>query len=171
MRAVLRFVDDPGDWSTALRTGTVSPATWYAAAGAQRVVDLKARVCDHITGPDVDAAIARWQRLLTPHLDAHVDGWRDLEWGDDVRLYRYPVGGFFGPHVDTSPPEKRRVHTVVHCLQAPTSGGELIIHNTKEKFEYCAGEVMIFPSKLVHSAAPVLAGDKVVVVGWLASAL
>ena len=89
---------------------------------------------------------------------------------------RYEVGMGYGSHVDNafmgSPPSRTDLSYTLF-LRPPTDyeGGELVIEDTSDDREYKldAGAIVLYPSTALHHVAPVTAGVREVVVGWIES--
>ena len=96
-----------------------------------------------------------------------------------ILFNRYDVGMSYGPHVDEPvmwTPAKASFRTDVSFtlfLADPASyeGGELkILHNGFEQaVKLPAGGLVAYPSGLLHTVAPVMAGSRFAAVGWVRS--
>lgn len=83
-------------------------------------------------------------------------------------LLKYEVGHQFKKHKDISERNKHRVKTLIIQLSDGYKGGELIIWDKEERI--CnkeKGNMILFPSKLLHEARPVLEGIRYSMVYFL----
>ena len=86
---------------------------------------------------------------------------------------RYDKNGHFSPHIDTfinnyNDPHTRKL-TIILFLNKEYEGGKLYFQ-TGEKKEYPkinVGDVIIFPSFLVHGVEPVISGIRRSIVTWM----
>lgn len=87
---------------------------------------------------------------------------------------RYDGGMTYGNHVDDALMGGQRTDvSFTLFVSAPESydGGELVIDDTagERAIKLAAGGLVLYPSTSLHRVAPVTAGRRVVVVGWLRS--
>jgi PKHD-type hydroxylase len=91
-----------------------------------------------------------------------------------VRANRYTVGQTYGWHVDVSHMEGHRTDmSFTLFLKDPKSyqgGGLEITHGQyKTSLKGQPGEMVIYPTGLLHQVAPVTEGERVCIVGWINS--
>jgi hypothetical protein len=84
-----------------------------------------------------------------------------------ISILKYTGLAEYHAHYDHSP-ETRRVFSLVACLGAPGSGGELEFPNFDVTIKPEAGSVILFPSNFpyMHIAHPVTDGTKYSMVTW-----
>jgi hypothetical protein len=84
-----------------------------------------------------------------------------------ISILKYTGLAEYHAHYDHSP-ETRRVFSLVACLGAPESGGELEFPNFDVTIKPEAGSVIMFPSNFpyMHIAHPVTGGTKYSMVTW-----
>jgi hypothetical protein len=84
-----------------------------------------------------------------------------------ISILKYTGHAEYHAHYDHSP-ETRRVVSLVACLGAPESGGELEFPNFDITIKPEAGSVILFPSNFpyIHIAHPVSSGTKYSMVTW-----
>ena len=74
-------------------------------------------------------------------------------------LLKYEVGHQFKKHKDISERNKQRLKTLIIQLSDGYKGGELIVWDKEEVIcDSTKGNMILFPSKLLHEARPVLSG-------------
>ncbi len=83
-------------------------------------------------------------------------------------------GGHYGDHVDNALMGGARTDlSFTMFLSEPDSydGGELVIADTLEEraVKLGQGEVIVYPSDMIHRVEPVTRGVRVVIVGWITS--
>jgi PKHD-type hydroxylase len=89
-------------------------------------------------------------------------------------VYRAEDGGKYGMHLDTcarytSGNTRKLSFTILLNDPSEFEGGELMFHTAEEPFvpPLQTGEMVLFPSFLMHSVAPVTQGVRKSLVGWL----
>lgn len=92
----------------------------------------------------------------------------DLARCEGTQLVRYGSGGHYRPHKDGDDDAyASRYFTVLCYLNEDFQGGK----TSFPSLGYCAtpasGRALIFPSRFVHCAEPVLSGEKLVFLSWL----
>ena len=113
-----------------------------------------------------------------------------VNWRLDGPLYnRYPVGGMFRAHTDTSnnqldPPSVRNRLLTIACFLndgcsdngLPTcDGGALVVYERRgrsvqaQTFLPQAGTIIVFDAGMMHEVRPVLHGERFSAVAWLYS--
>ena len=80
----------------------------------------------------------------------------------------------YGRHIDNAYMSSGRADlsfTIFLNCKDNYKGGALAIENlnTEEKFKLNAGEIIIYPSTYLHSVEEVLAGERLVFIGWIES--
>jgi len=100
-----------------------------------------------------------------------IDGWEPFQYAEYDESYR----GYFDWHIDLAIPFKSPSQPLSRKLSFSLGlsdrndyeGGGLIINFGKEKtFKLGRGEIVIFPSWMLHKVAPVTTGKRKVIVGW-----
>jgi hypothetical protein len=91
---------------------------------------------------------------------------------DGTQLIRYKPGGLYVPHKDSSdePGEisfSSRYFTVLCYLNSNFEGGKTDFPSLGYAATPHTGKALIFPSNYTHSAVPVSAGEKFVLISWL----
>ena len=96
----------------------------------------------------------------------------DITHGNQSEFLRYDKNGHFQPHTDTFLdkilPETRKL-TIITLLNDDFEGGKLyfIYGRTKIYPQWESGDVVVFPSFLVHGVEPITSGIRRSVVTWL----
>ena len=80
----------------------------------------------------------------------------------------------YGRHIDNAYMSSGRADlsfTIFLSEKSQYEGGELLIENltSENKFKLNKGEIIIYPSTYLHSVKEVLAGERIVCVGWIES--
>lgn len=75
---------------------------------------------------------------------------------------RYELGHFIKSHRDSGEAFPDRLFTVVCYLTDAYDGGEIIFPASGQRVKPDKGDVLIFPSDMVHEVNPVLSGKKLV---------
>jgi PKHD-type hydroxylase len=80
----------------------------------------------------------------------------------------------YGRHIDNAYMSSGRADlsfTIFLNCKENYEGGELSIEsfNTEQKFKLDAGEIVIYPSTYLHSVEEVIAGERLVFIGWIES--
>ena len=80
----------------------------------------------------------------------------------------------YGSHIDNAYMSSGRSDlsfTIFLNCKDNYEGGALIIEsfNSEEKFKLDAGEIIIYPSTFLHSVEEVIAGERLVFIGWIES--
>ena len=84
------------------------------------------------------------------------------------------IGMKYGRHIDNAFMSSGRADlsfTIFLNCKDNYDGGELSIEsfNSEEKFKLEAGEIIIYPSTYLHSVEEVIAGERLVFIGWIES--
>ena len=84
------------------------------------------------------------------------------------------IGMEYGRHIDNAYMSSGRADlsfTVFLSCKNKYEGGALSIEcvNSEEKFKLDAGEIVIYPSTHLHSVEKVIAGERLVFIGWIES--
>ncbi|MCA8927983.1 MAG: Fe2+-dependent dioxygenase [Alphaproteobacteria bacterium] len=87
---------------------------------------------------------------------------------------RYTPGMAYGLHVDDAIMDGRRTDLSFTLCLSPSDayeGGELVIDEALEEraIRLEAGQMVLYPSDTLHRVAPVTAGARLAVVGWITS--
>jgi len=106
-------------------------------------------------------------------LTANYKNWKfDITHSDQCEFLKYDESGHFNLHIDTILQEKTDVMrklTVILFLNDDFEGGKLFLQYGQEKVypSQNAGDVIIFPSFLLHSVEPITSGIRRSIVTWL----
>lgn len=92
----------------------------------------------------------------------------------NVRIASYKDGGFYDWHVDAAYMRGVRTDysfTVFLVNKESYEGGELVLKTDVGEINIKgnAGEVLVYPTTLLHRVNPVTNGERIVIVGWLES--
>lgn len=85
----------------------------------------------------------------------------------EAEIVRYPDGGLFIPHLDSNKLKSYRAFTVILYLNDNFRGGETTFPDQNFSFRPKAGDVLIFPSHLLHGGETVSGGEKYIIVLWV----
>jgi hypothetical protein len=94
-------------------------------------------------------------------------------WGVDLlehsgtQLVRYVPGGHYLAHMDAGQDMEDRYFSVVCYLNSNFEGGGTWFPNLSYRAVPQSGKTILFPSKYLHAAEPVLAGEKYALVTWV----
>lgn len=94
-------------------------------------------------------------------------------WGVDLlehsgtQLVRYLPGGRYLAHVDAGQDMEDRYFSVVCYLNSDFEGGSTWFPNLSYRAIPQSGKTILFPARYLHSAEPVLDGEKYVLVTWV----
>jgi hypothetical protein len=91
----------------------------------------------------------------------------DLHGHSGTQIVRYLPGGRYLAHADAGQDMQDRYFSVVCYLNSDFKGGTTWFPNLGYRAIPQCGKAIIFPSKYLHSAEPVLEGEKYVLVTWL----
>lgn len=91
----------------------------------------------------------------------------DLQEHSGTQLVRYLPGGRYLAHVDAGQDMEDRYFSVVCYLNSDFEGGSTWFPNLSYRAIPQCGKTILFPSKYLHSAEPVLQGEKYVLVTWV----
>lgn len=151
--AAVRFVDGAATAGWNARTVKHNE---QAAAGDPAAASILGRVRERMQAHPLVTLAARprhWSPLL---------------------LSRYGVGMAYGSHVDNAVMGEIRTDIAFTMFLEPPErfgGGELVIESTagEQAIKLPAGAVFLYPADTLHRVAPVTAGERRVVVGWVQS--
>jgi alkylated DNA repair dioxygenase AlkB len=90
-------------------------------------------------------------------------GWEPFQYGE------YSIGDYYDWHIDTLPNGNTvRKISFSLCLSDDYTGGEFELKTSKDShvIKLKKGEMIIFPSFLLHRVRPVTAGTRKTIVGW-----
>lgn len=91
----------------------------------------------------------------------------DLQEYSGTQLVRYQPGGRYLAHLDAGQDMEDRYFSVVCYLNSDFDGGGTWFPNLSFRTIPQSGKTILFPSKYLHAAEPVLAGEKYVLVTWV----
>jgi len=138
-----------------------------------------------LVGNKVDKSIRDTKRILTGvdggvgatlvgiGLAANYQQWKfDITHSNQSEFLKYDTSGHFSEHIDTVMSEKTehtRKLTVIAILNSDFEGGKLYFKYGTEKIypRQEPGDVIVFPSFLVHGVEPVTSGIRRSIVTWL----
>jgi Rps23 Pro-64 3,4-dihydroxylase Tpa1-like proline 4-hydroxylase len=87
---------------------------------------------------------------------------------DGTQLIRYPTGGHYVPHRDADDTAyAHRYFTVLCYLNDDFVGGETSFPSLRFTATPIQGKTLVFPSRFLHSALPVVKGEKFAFLTWL----
>jgi len=119
------------------------------------------------SGPDeiVSEFEARIEDVVFPLVKSL---WRvELSEHSEIQVVRYGPGGHYRPHADGGYFMNERYFTLVCYLNHDFTGGNTSFPSLPYTVTPEAGRVLLFPSRFVHCAEPIIAGEKFVMVSWL----
>ena len=145
-----------------------------AADKYESIVDVKVRKARNFPF-DSDLPELQWvvDRLRTASRQVNSE-WYEFNLTetqpDRIAFVHYPLGGFFGPHVDNlgSPKLMYKKLTCVVQLSDPDSyeGGELRISHENDPMPKHRGTMICFPTYVRHMVEPVTKGERFILVNW-----
>ena len=116
--------------------------------------------------PELDCDFARRMSATVRPLVARV-------WGVDLPEHRgtqavhYGAGEGYRAHFDAGLDLEDRYFTVLCYLNDDFEGGHTGFPGLGYTAAPCRGKAILFPSRYFHSAEPVVAGEKLVIVSWI----
>ena len=134
------------------------------------IKDKSVRDCKRIR-TDVNRGIAA--SLIGMGVNCNKQYWNfSITHGNQSEYLRYDKNGHFQSHTDTVLDDyvsEARKLTIITILNDDYEGGRLYFHvgNEREYPELEPGDVIIFPSFLVHGVEPITSGIRKSVVTWL----
>jgi hypothetical protein len=94
--------------------------------------------------------------------------WRvEFHQHSEVQIVRYSIGGHYNAHADGGYLMHERYFTVICYLNDDFEGGGTSFPSLGYSAIPEPGKAIIFPSRFVHSAEPVITGEKFVLVTWV----
>jgi hypothetical protein len=92
----------------------------------------------------------------------------DLSEQEGTQIVRYSAGGHYVPHKDADERElARRYFTVLCYLNDDFEGGKTNFLSLNFAATPLPGKTLVFPSRYLHCAEPVIRGEKFVFVTWV----
>jgi predicted 2-oxoglutarate/Fe(II)-dependent dioxygenase YbiX len=91
----------------------------------------------------------------------------ELERHEEPQVVRYRSGGHYHAHTDADQDLAFRYFTVICYLNDDFQGGGTSFPSLRYVTAPRRGRAIVFPSRYIHSAEPVVAGEKYVCVSWL----
>jgi hypothetical protein len=125
------------------------------------------RMARLFTGPDeiVSEFESRIEDVVFPLVKSL---WRvELSQHSEIQVVRYGPSGHYRPHADGGYFMNERYFTLICYLNDDFTGGNTSFPSLPYTVRPKAGRVLLFPSRFVHCAEPVIAGEKFVMVSWL----
>ena len=117
--------------------------------------DLGRRIADCATF--TDPVVLSWMNIFPPH--------PALGPQDCAVWNRYPTGGFITWHEDTEPGDPR-AFSIIALVRAANRGGQFQL-NGYGTIPLAPGEAIMFPARVFHRVAPVLAGARDSLTLWV----
>lgn len=85
----------------------------------------------------------------------------------EAEIVRYPTGGLFSPHSDANVLKPYRAFSVLVYLNDVPKGGSTEFPDLGFSCRLTKGNILIFPSHVVHGGNPVEEGHKYIFVMWV----
>lgn len=161
-RTILESVKLSGDWESATIRLQSDDGRFNSAPSEVRSATILAE--HQVTRLVPDFA----DRLTTKVSPVIKQFWGvDLHGYSGTQIVRYLPGGRYLAHADAGQDMQDRYFSVVCYLNSDFEGGTTRFPNLGYRAIPQCGKAIIFPSKYLHSAEPVLEGEKYVLVTWL----
>lgn len=162
-RTILESVKLSGDWESATIRLQADDGRFSSAPQSQvRSATILAE--HHVTRLVPDFAY----KLTTTISPVIKQFWGvDLHSHSGTQIVRYLPGGRYLAHADAGQDMQDRYFSVVCYLNSNFEGGTTWFPNLGYRAVPKCGKAIIFPSKYLHSAEPVVEGEKYVLVTWL----
>ena len=90
-----------------------------------------------------------------------------LKQHSETHFVRYMQGNYYTPHSDTGVNRTDRYFTILCYLNDDFEGGETGFPKLNHRVKPCCGKAVVFPATYLHSAEPILSGEKYILVSWL----
>ena len=162
-RTILESVKVSGDWESATIRLQADDGRFNSAPqpGVRSATILAEH---HVTKliPDFDRKLTT---TISPVIKQFWDV--DLHAHSGTQIVRYLPGGRYLAHADAGQDMQDRYFSVVCYLNSNFEGGTTWFPNLGYRAVPECGKAIIFPSTYLHSAEPVVAGEKYVLVTWL----
>jgi predicted 2-oxoglutarate/Fe(II)-dependent dioxygenase YbiX len=145
------------------------PAQVYSDVKDSRIADSSYRSAQVLGSeqlPEVISQLERETAEVSGILLRNFGGVYDPLGPLGSQLVRYRPGGFFKPHRDASHQYRNRCFTVIKYL-TPCEGGQTCFPDQDYTADVRPGSWIIFYSEILHYAAPVISGEKIIFVTWL----
>ena len=84
-----------------------------------------------------------------------------------TQLVRYPSGGYYLEHTDAGDDLAERYLSIVCYLNDNFQGGHTFFPSFQSSISPTSGKALIFPSRYLHRADPILSGEKYVLITWM----
>lgn len=125
-----------------------------------------ARVLDPQAAPDIyDAFDGQIDRRVKP-LVREVWG-AALSEHAGTQIIRYGANGYYHPHTDSGLDFEDRYFTILCYLNDNFEGGSTFFPYLSYRAVPRRGKAIVFPSRYMHAAEPVLSGQKFVALSWV----
>lgn len=152
--------------AVALRPGTIDGTVTTDAAQRNSAVTFI---------PRADEAAWLYDKVVSAVLQANRDFWGfQLDGDEPIQVARYDAGQHYIGHVDIGmeePYSLRKLSVVVQLSDpADYQGGALVFHSSGEKrvaAPRTRGEMIVFPSYVLHQVEPVTAGRRHSLAHWI----
>lgn len=114
------------------------------------------------------------QQIIKAHQDASVEAYTFRREIIDPRVSKYSASDFYDWHVDVALLANRRTDlsfTIFLSNHDEYEGGDLQINdgNMNYTIKGKSGEMIVYPSGLLHKVNKITKGERLVIVGWLNS--
>ena len=161
-RFIIEEINRPAAWIDA----KVSERTQGGFSATTRVEARRASVLAPAAESEVKLAFDEKMESIVKPLVNRV--WRtSLKQHAETHFVRYVPGNYYTPHSDTGVHRQDRYFTVVCYLNEDFAGGGTRFPKLNYTVMPRSGKAVIFPASYIHSAAPVMRGEKFILVSWL----
>jgi prolyl 4-hydroxylase len=137
---------------------------------AVSVIDTEFRSANVLFPTDAPAECAELDRRFNAILPVLVKNIWDLDLSDleGTQIVRYGNQGHYDAHADAALDLQHRYFTALCYLNDDFEGGQTTFPYLRDfSVSPRAGKLVVFPSRYVHRAEPVIKGEKYVAVTWL----
>jgi len=114
-----------------------------------------------------------YEDLLSIALRVNHENWGfTLDDHDPIQFLKYTVGGHYNWHLDMGAGKHftRKLSFIVGLTPTESyEGGEVVFKagSNERSFKIPQGQMILFPSYILHKVTPVTKGERCVLVGWL----
>jgi hypothetical protein len=136
------------------------------------ILDLDRRRANRIHFSDVDMTVRPNTSACLNLIYSEVSDLLRIEFGmfveefGEAEIVHYPENGVFIPHSDANKVKPYRAASVVLYLNDDFEGGETHFPDLDCSCKPKTGNVLVFPSHLLHGGQPVVKGEKYIIVLW-----
>jgi hypothetical protein len=108
---------------------------------------------------------SRVKRFIRPLIK---EVWQiDLKEISGTQLIRYRLGGYYVEHTDAGDDLAERYFSIVCYLNDNFKGGHTSFPSFQSSISPSSGKTLIFPSRYLHRADPILSAEKYVLITWM----